>query len=497
MEIWGDFEVYRDQLIGKGGWGEVYKGRQISLNRSVAIKILKEELTRDRDFVRRFHREAECLAKLADEHIIQVYGAGEYQNSYYFAMEYIPGVTLDKFIERGYKFTPAEVVHLGLAVTKALKSAWESTEQIIHRDIKPSNILLAFPKHLLDKMTGSDRTKQPAGKQLDIRQAKIKVMDFGLARVIKESSLIEGETPIPLSGNREPSDVNLTMAGMILGTPKYIPPEQGLGKSVDIRSDIYSLGIVLYEMATGRTPFKSDDIITMIRQHIYEIPPSPHRFNPHLPLLLETVIMKCIQKRPEDRYNNPSELFEDLEALRQHQPPRHTLIKTMTQKPAKTAGAKLSKIFFKILALLILLAVIIATGAIVTFLLSSENPSIDSFFKPEVIPAQIGEPSAENILGNDQTVKVISHHTESIDNIFDYGIRVKCFIQNYTAEIQNRRLKMELNWSGKTYFKEQTVFLEPKGSNTFFMNFYEPTGEGGIYYNYKVLLTELPPVSPK
>ena len=498
METWGDFEIYTDQLIGKGGWGEVYKGKQVSLNRTVAIKILKEELTRDKDFVRRFHREAECLAKLADEHIIQVYGAGEHRKLYYFAMEYVPGVTLDKFIERDYKFTVDEVVALGIAVGKALQSAWESTEQIIHRDIKPSNILLAFPKRILDSLTKSGGEKQ-SGKKLDIQQAKIKVMDFGLARIVKSSDEesvsttghsvsvqeVAGteEDTSKLLNKKDARETNITLAGTILGTPKYISPEQGLGKSVDIRSDIYSLGIVLYEMVTGQIPFKGDDVIRLIRQHIYDTPPLPRTLNPQVPLALEAVIMKCIQKKRRYRYKDPSELLEDLNAIRQKQVPLYTDLRTSGQ--AKKRKKKKSPVK-KFLVSLFLLAVIAACSFFVFDFLNN-NPSFTKMIKPNINPARSDKPSPENILDDDEVV-VTARQTEVIDSIFDYGIRIKCFVKNKTDRWQGRRLRVELDWRGQTYFKEQTIGLRPKGSDTVVIEFYEPTDEGGDFYEYRVLL---------
>ena len=222
----GEFELYPDRLIGKGAWGEVYHGRQKSLDRAVAIKILKADLTKDDEFVSRFRREAEILAKITDDHIIHVYSAGEHQGLYYFIMEYVDGKPLSSFIESGYKFSTDEIIHVAQSVAQALNAAWESAAKIIHRDIKPSNIMVSH----------SSLSAKPSEEgTINILSSKIKVMDFGLAKI---------------SG----SGKDATIAGTVIGTPKYISPEQGMGKPADIRSDIYSLGIVLYEMATGRIP---------------------------------------------------------------------------------------------------------------------------------------------------------------------------------------------------------------------------------------------------
>lgn len=307
-QILGDFELDKEQLIGKGAWGEVYKGKQISLEREVAIKILKQELTQDDDFVRRFHREASCLAKLTSEHIIQVYGAGEHEGSHYFIMEYVQGVPLQKFIDRGRKFLADDVIYAGTAVARALKSAWNSPGKIIHRDIKPSNIMVSFSSSLIARRQPQDvATSTSTGlMDFDIKEANIKVMDFGLAKVS------EGEK-------------DATMVGTVIGTPKYISPEQGMGKAADIRSDIYSLGIVMYEMATGRIPFESESAMSLIRHHIYDTAVSLRQFNESIPVELEAVIMKCIQKEPDNRYNNPDDLLEDFEAVKQSREPQHAM----------------------------------------------------------------------------------------------------------------------------------------------------------------------------
>ncbi|MEW6026500.1 MAG: serine/threonine-protein kinase [Planctomycetota bacterium] len=281
----GEFELYEDRLIGKGAWGEVYHGRQKSLDRPVAIKILKSDLTQDADFVSRFKREAEILAKVTDDHIIHVYSAGQHENSYYFIMEYVEGKPLNHFVESGHKFSTEEIVYVAQSVAAALNAAWETPAKIVHRDIKPSNIMVSHSKS--------------AGKgAINILSSKIKVMDFGLAKLSAAGK-------------------EATVAGTVIGTPKYLSPEQGMGKTADIRSDIYSLGIVLYEMATGKIPFEGETAISMIRHHIYDTVSSPSQFNRDIPRGLEDIIMKCLQKEPERRYAAPAQMLEDLEAFRQ------------------------------------------------------------------------------------------------------------------------------------------------------------------------------------
>ena len=285
----GEFELYPDRLIGKGAWGEVYHGRQKSLDRAVAIKILKSDLTQDEEFVSRFRREAEILAKITDDHIIHVYSAGQHEGSYYFIMEYVEGKPLSSYIDSGYKFSTDEIIYVAQSVAQALNAAWESTAKIIHRDIKPSNIMVAH---------SSSVAKSAGGGAINILSAKIKVMDFGLAKL-------------------SASGKDATIAGTIIGTPKYISPEQGMGKTADIRSDIYSLGIVLYEMATGRIPFEGETAVSMIRHHIYDTVAAPSQFNRDIPKELEDIIMKCVHKDPASRYATPAQMLEDLNGFKQ------------------------------------------------------------------------------------------------------------------------------------------------------------------------------------
>jgi len=325
----GDFEIFKDQLLGKGAWGEVYRGRQVSLERPVAVKILKKELSQDEEFVRRFMREAKCIAQLLDENIIQVYGAGVHEGAYYFAMEFVQGLPLQKFLDRGRKFSTDDIIYIGMAVAKALKAAWESPEQVVHRDVKPANIMISFSSSLIASSRRPDTNDSIAFVDVNINEAKIKVMDFGLAKVASSA------------GSKD-----ATMVGTIIGTPKYISPEQGLGNPADIRSDIYSLGIVLYELATGRIPFTSDSAVSLVRHHIYDTAIPPRQINPDMSEDLETVIMKCIQKDPNHRYGNPGEMLADLDALRRATKPLYAtqtmanIGATMLARPQGAKGKK-------------------------------------------------------------------------------------------------------------------------------------------------------------
>lgn len=246
----------------------MYRGRQLSVDRPVAIKVLKRDLTGSVDFVERFHREAALLARLVDVHVVQIYGAGEESGEHFYAMEYVEGNDLASLLKAGRKFAFDEVVEIAYQAAAALRAAW--AHKIVHRDIKPSNVFFTA-------------------------DGRVKVMDFGLAK-----------SP----------DMDLTREDLFLGTARYISPEQALGKGVDVRSDIYSLGVVLYELATGRVPFSGDKPTAVIYQHVHQAPVPPRQINPAIPDPLDAVILRCLRKDPGDRYASPDEFMDDVSELR-------------------------------------------------------------------------------------------------------------------------------------------------------------------------------------
>jgi serine/threonine protein kinase/formylglycine-generating enzyme required for sulfatase activity len=299
-KTWGDFEIFQDQVLGRGGMGAVYRGRQVSLDRPAAIKVLKKELTDNPEFVKRFHREAALVAKLVDANVVQVFGAGESGGEHFYAMEYVEGEDYAHLVKQGRKFGTDDVLQVALKVGLALQSAWK--HRIIHRDIKPSNII---------------RT----------RDGEIKLMDFGLAK------------------NPE-SD--LTQSEVIMGTAKYMSPEQATGGDCDTRSDLYSLGVVLYELAAGRPPFVGETPTAVMYQNVHHKPPSPRTHNPGIPAELEALILRLMQKVPEARYPNPEALVSAVRCILDGVTPDEkstlfketVLVSPSTQAPApRSSGA--------------------------------------------------------------------------------------------------------------------------------------------------------------
>ncbi len=257
----GDYFV--DALIGEGGMGKVYRARQVKLDRWVALKVLPRA-RENKTFVERFYREARSAAKLVHPNIIQIYTVEDLNGIPFYAMEYIEGDDLEHILKMPEAYTHDETMETIRSVAKALSLAHE--HGIVHRDIKPANIMIT-------------------------KSGLVKVMDFGLAKGI---------------------DNSMTQAGLIVGTPSYMSPEQGAGKPVDGRSDMYSLGCVLYECLAGQSPYQADNVAALIYKHMYENPPPPSTFRPTINLEMEKVCAKMMAKNVADRYQSPRELLDAL-----------------------------------------------------------------------------------------------------------------------------------------------------------------------------------------
>lgn len=260
------------ELVGTGGMAKVYKARDHRLNRLVAIKILREELAQDAEFRRRFHDESQAVAMLSHPNIVAVYDVSRSSELEYIVMELIDGITLKQYMQRkGNKLNWREALHFIIQITKALGHA--HSRGIIHRDIKPHNIMV-------------------------LRDGSVKVADFGIARVA--------------SGGHS------TLTQEALGSVHYISPEQARGSHIDSRSDLYSAGVVLYEMITGRLPFEGDTPVSVAIQHINSIPLSPRELDPSIPEALEVITMKAMAPNPDDRYLSANDMLADLEEFRKN-----------------------------------------------------------------------------------------------------------------------------------------------------------------------------------
>ena len=258
--------------IGQGGMAEVYRGYDPALERTVAIKVLLPPYDRDAGFVARFRREAQAAARLSHPNIVGVYDTGADGDTQYIVMEYIEGRTLASFLAGGGKPTPIQGVELADKIAGALAAA--HAQGIVHRDIKPANVMVT-------------------------RAGEVKVMDFGIARL--------------------QSDATAPQTSSVIGTPAYFSPEQAQGQPVDARSDIYSLGCVLYELLAHRPPFTGDTPVAIAYKQVNESPVPPSQVNPDVPPRLDAVVMKCMAKNPANRYQSAAELSEDLDRVRKGQ----------------------------------------------------------------------------------------------------------------------------------------------------------------------------------
>ena len=262
----GRYEII--EAIGFGGMAVVYKARCHRLNRLVAIKILKDELSKDEEFRNRFHAESQAVAMLSHPNIMSVYDVSTHDEADYIVMELIDGITLKQYMEKKGTLNWKETLHFAMQIAKALEHA--HGRGIVHRDIKPHNVMV-------------------------LKNGSVKVTDFGIARLMSQSNTLTKEA---------------------LGSVHYISPEQAKGGRVDNRSDLYSLGVVMYEMMTGRAPFDGDSPVAVAIQHINGGAAMPSTLNPNIPGGLEQIIMKCMATAPDGRYNSATALLYDLEELR-------------------------------------------------------------------------------------------------------------------------------------------------------------------------------------
>ena len=261
MMIGDRYEIL--EKIGTGGMSDVYKAKCHKLNRFVAVKVLKQEFSENANFVSKFRVEAQAAAGLMHPNIVNVYDVGEENGIHYIVMELVEGITLKKYIEKKARLSYKEAVSIAIQVSLGIETAHNN--HIIHRDIKPQNIIIS-------------------------KDGKVKVTDFGIAKAATSN----------------------TITSNVMGSVHYTSPEQARGGYSDEKSDIYSLGITMFEMLTGRVPFNGETTVAIAIKHIQEELPSPLEFVPEIPVGVEQIVVKCCQKSPDRRYQSMAELIEDL-----------------------------------------------------------------------------------------------------------------------------------------------------------------------------------------
>lgn len=251
------------EKIGTGGMSDVYRAKCHKLNRFVAVKVLKQEFSENVNFVSKFRTEAQAAAGMMHPNIVNVYDVGEEDGTHYIVMELVEGITLKQYIEKKARLSVKEAISIAIQVSMGIEAAHNN--HIIHRDIKPQNIMIS-------------------------KEGKVKVTDFGIAKAVTSN----------------------TITSNVMGSVHYTSPEQARGGYSDEKSDIYSLGITMFEMLTGRVPFNGDTTVAIAIKHIQEPMPSPREYIPEIPISVEQIVFKCTQKSPDRRYQSMPEVIYDL-----------------------------------------------------------------------------------------------------------------------------------------------------------------------------------------
>ena len=258
-----------DELVGIGGMANVYKATDVSSGRTVAVKILRDEYVQNQELLRRFKNESKAVALLSHPNIVKVYDVNFSEKVNYIVMEYIDGITLKEYIEHKGALSWKESVYFTVQILRALQHAHDNG--IVHRDIKPQNIML-------------------------LKDGSIKVTDFGIARFAR-------------SGMH-------TMTDKAIGSVHYISPEQAKGDVTDDRADLYSVGVMMYEMLTGRLPFEAESAVSVAIKHIEEAPRPPRSINSEIPEGLESIVLRAMQKNAADRYSSAAEMLRDIDSFK-------------------------------------------------------------------------------------------------------------------------------------------------------------------------------------
>lgn len=288
----GNYQIV--ELIGQGGMAAIYKGYQPSMNRHVAIKVMSPQYSRDRAFVQRFQNEARLIAQLEHAHILPVYDFGQQEGMLYIVMRYLPTGTLeDRISPQGMPLD--EALHILKQVASALDYA--HSRGVIHRDLKPANVLIDA-------------------------QGNTFLSDFGIAKTTEQ-------------------EASLTGTGNVIGTPNYMSPEQGLGEKVDARSDIYALGVMLFEMLTGQVPFEGENPMVVMLRHVHDAPPDPAALRPGISSAVSSVVLRALAKNPDERYQTAGELAQALEQALSSAalPPPETMPLTASTRPIAGSAA--------------------------------------------------------------------------------------------------------------------------------------------------------------
>jgi len=310
--------------LGKGGMGNVYKASDTELSEKVALKLINPKIAADKKTIERFRNELKLARKIRHKNVCQMYDLNKENEKYYITMEYVPGEDLKSFIRRSRQLSIKGAISIARQVCEGLIEAHK--HGVVHRDLKPSNIMID-------------------------RDGNVRIMDFGIARSSKSKGI--------------------TGSGIMIGTPEYLSPEQADGEEVDSRSDIYSLGVILYEVVSGQLPFQGDTPLSLAVKHRIEKPENPRTINSQIPESLNQIILKCLEKNREDRYQAAEKLLADLKNIDITIPSTEQVIPK--RKPTTSKEITVSFSLKKMLVPALIFAAVVAAGLLIWQLLPKRN----------------------------------------------------------------------------------------------------------------------------